>query len=89
MNHLLLYLKFFKIGVPVLVQQWQGQLLSMRMRVWSLALLSGSKIRGCCELWCRSQTLLGSRIAMAVVTPGLGTSTWHGCGPKETKKIFF
>ena len=31
----------------------------MRLRVRSLALLSGLTIRGCCELWCRLQTQLG------------------------------
>ena len=34
--------------------------------VWSLALLSGLKIQCCGELWCRSQTWLGSRVAVAV-----------------------
>ena len=33
----------------------------------SLASLSGLRIEHCCELWCRSQTWLGSRIAVAVV----------------------
>ena len=48
------------------------------------------------ELWCRSQMLLGSGIAVAVAqvssysydsTPSLGTSTCHGYGPKKTKKV--
>ena len=43
------------------------RLVSMRMQVQSLALLSGLKIRYCHELWCRSQTRLGSLVAMAVV----------------------
>ena len=47
------------------------------------------------ELWCRLQTWLGSRIAVAVVearsyssdwTPSLGTSTCCGCGPKKSNK---
>ena len=29
-----------------------------------LALLSGLRIRYCCELWCRSQTWLGSDVAV-------------------------
>ena len=67
----------------------------MRMRVSSLALLGESGIRHCHELWCRVQTQLGSRIAVAVVqagsysldsTPSLGTSICHGCGPKKTIK---
>ena len=32
----------------------------MRIRVQPLPLLSGLRIWHCCELWCRSQTLLGS-----------------------------
>ena len=49
----------------------------------------------CHELWCRSQTQLGSSIAVAVVqagscssslTPSLGTSICFGCGPKKQKK---
>ena len=49
----------------------------MRMRVQSLASLSG--LKGCCELQCRSQMQLGSCIAVAVasgyssdLTPSLG-----------------
>ena len=38
----------------------------MRFRVQSLALLSGLRIWHCCELWCRSQTRLGSRVAVAL-----------------------
>ena len=40
---------------------------TMRTHVCCLALLSGLRIRGCCELWCRSQTWLGSGVAVAVV----------------------
>ena len=32
-----------------------------------LALLSGSGIRCCCELWCRSKMWLESAVAVAVV----------------------
>ena len=38
----------------------------MRLWVQSLASLSGLKIWHCHELWCRSQTRLGSGIAVAV-----------------------
>ena len=38
----------------------------MRMRVQPLALLSGLRIQYCPELWCGSQTWLGSGIAVAV-----------------------
>ena len=40
---------------------------SMRMWIWSLASLSGLRIWYCRELWCRSQTWLGSHIAVAGV----------------------
>ena len=63
--------------------------------VRSLALLIGLRIRQCCELWCRSQTRLGSGIAVAVAqaggyssnsTPSLGTSICHRSGPRKGKK---
>ena len=57
------------------------------MQVQSLASLSGLRIRCFCELWCSSQMLLGSDVAMAVVsTPSLGTSICPGFGPKKTKQ---
>ena len=43
-------------GVPV-VAQWLTNLISMRRHVWSLASLSGVRIRHCCELWCRLAAL--------------------------------
>ena len=49
-----------------MAQQKRIQLGTMRLRVQSLASLSGLRIRGCRELWCRLQTQLGSRVAMAV-----------------------
>ena len=78
-----------------MVQQKQIQLGSMRLQVRSLALLSGLWIRCCCELCRRSQTQLGSCIAVTVAwasscssdwTPSLGISIWHGCSPKKRKK---
>ena len=39
-----------------MVQQKQIQLGTMRLRVRSLASLSGLRIQRCCELWCRSAT---------------------------------
>ena len=75
--------------------QWKRiRLGTTRLQVESLALLSGLKIRCCHELWCRSQTRLGSWVAVALaqtdnyssdLTPSLGTSIWHGCGPKKDK----
>ena len=71
-------------------------LVSMRMRVQSLASLSGLGIWCCHELWFSSQMRLGSCIAVAVAqagscssnsTPSLGTSICHQCSPKtKTKK---
>ena len=42
-------------------------LVSMGMRVRSLASLSGLGMQRCCELCCRSQMWLGSCMAVAVV----------------------
>ena len=54
-------------GVPIMVQWKQIRLGTGRLQVPSLALLSGLRIRHCCELWYRSQTQVGSGVAMAVV----------------------
>ena len=54
------------------------------------------RIWPCYELWCRWQMWLGSCVPVAVVqassyssylTPSLGTSICHGCGPKNKKII--
>ena len=59
------------------------------MQVWSLASLSGLRIRHCHELWCS----IRSHIAVAVAwagsysydsTPGLGASICHGYSHKKT-----
>ena len=57
-------------GVPIVSQQKQIWLVSMRMQVGSLALLSGLGIQRCHELWHRSQMRLGSCIAVLVVWAG-------------------
>ena len=58
------------------------------------ASIHGLRIRHRSELWCRSQTRLGSGVAAAVAeasgygfdwTPSLGTSICCGCGPKKQK----
>ena len=82
-----------------LLVQWKWiRLVTMKLRVRSLASLSGSVTWRCCELWCRSKTQLRSRIALAVAetgscisnwTPSLGTSICCGWGPKKKKKGFF
>ena len=63
----------------------------MRMRVQSLTLLHGFRIQRCCELWCRSQMLLGSAVAVAVAGTyssdwSLGTSCAIGAALKREKK---
>ena len=60
------FLKFKGIGVPIVAQQKRIRLGTMRLRVRSLASLSGLRIRRCRELWCRSQTRLTSGVAVAV-----------------------
>ena len=51
-------------GVPIVVQQKQIRLGTMSLWVQSLALLSRLKIQPCRELWCRSQTRLGSDLTL-------------------------
>ena len=56
--------EYYTHGVPIVVQ-WLTN--PTRLRVRYLPLLSGLKIQCCHELWHRSQTQLGSRIAVALV----------------------
>ena len=63
----LTWLKNTILGVPVVVQWKWIRLGTMRLRVPSLALLSGLRIWCCRELRCRSQMQLWSGIAAAVV----------------------
>ena len=53
-------------GVPVMAQQKQIQLGTMRLQVPFLASLSGLRIQCCQELWCRLQRRLISYIAVTV-----------------------
>ena len=55
------------VEFPWQLSRLRTRLVSMRTLVGSLALLSGLRIQCCPELWCRSQTWLGSRVAVAVV----------------------
>ena len=52
----------------------------MRLRVRSLALLSGLGIQRCRDLWCRSQKQLGSRVGglwrRPVATAPIGPLAW-------------
>ena len=59
--------KKFTFRVPVVAQQKQIQLVTMRWRVPPLASLSWLRIGRQCELRCRSQPRLRSCIAVAVV----------------------
>ena len=54
-------------GVPIVAQQKQILVGTMRLWVQYLALLSGLRIPSYHELWCRSQMLLGSVVAVTVV----------------------
>ena len=55
-------LKFCVREIPIVAQWKQIQLVSVRMQVWPLALLSGLGIQFCHEPWYRSQTQLGSQL---------------------------
>ena len=81
--------------IPDVAQWKQIWLASMRIQVWCMDSLTGSGIRRCHELWCNSQTRLGSCVVVAVVqasswgsdlTPSLETSICCGCGAKKKKK---
>ena len=60
-------IKVNHLGVPTVVQQKRIQRVSMRMRVRSLASVSGLRIRRGRELWCWPQTQLRPYIAVALV----------------------
>ena len=81
---------------PSWLSRLRTQLASLRMRVPSLALLSGLRIQRCHSLECRSQMWLGCSVAVAVVSAGscssdltssLGASVCCWCGPKKQKNI--
>ena len=82
-------------GVPLEAPQRQVQLGTMRLRIQSLASLSGLRIWHCCGLLCRLQMRLRSGIAVVVTwaggyssnwTPSLGTSCAVGVALKSKKK---
>ena len=79
--------KFF-LGVPIMAQQKRIWLGMMRLRVQSLASLSGLGIQHCHELWCRSQT----RHRLAAMAP-TGPLAWEppyamGVALKKQKEFF-
>ena len=63
-------IKLWEVGVPVMARRKRIRRGTMRVRVWSLASLSGLRIRYCRELWCRSQMWLGSGIGVAALQAG-------------------
>ena len=73
-------LQIVVMGVPLVLQEKRSQLLSMRMQVQSLALLSGSGIHCCCELWCRPVAISPN------LTSSLRTSICCGCAPRKKGK---
>ena len=69
----IIHFPIFKIVLqefPSWLSSYGTQLVSMRIKVQSLALLSGSRICCCHEMWCRSQMQPGSRIAVTVMQAG-------------------
>ena len=77
------------LGVPVVAQQLQSWLVSMRMQVWDLALLSGLRIRHCLKLQLRSCVAVAVAQADSCSsdsTLSLEISICRGCGPKKAKK---
>ena len=85
------------LGSSHLVAQQKGiWLVTMRIRVRSLASLSSLRIWCCLELWCGSQTWFGSDVAVAAaqasgcssdLTPNLGSSIRQESALKRQKKI--
>ena len=61
-------------GVPVVAQQKRIHPGTMKLQVQSPALLSGLGIQPCCELWCRLQMQLRSRVVVALVQAGSSSS---------------
>ena len=68
----------------------------MRMQVGSLAWISRLRFWGGRELWCRSQTQLGSHIAVTVGRPAaaaqIGPLVWelpYACAALEKKKKIY
>ena len=64
-------IQIWSLGVPIVVQWKQIRLGSTRIWVQSLALISGLGIWCCHELWCRSQTWLGSGAAVTGIVQQL------------------
>jgi len=84
---------YFTFQELPIVGQWVKNLTRVHEDEGSIpGLAQGLRIRHCHELQCRSQMRLTSTVVVAVVqasscsfylTPSLGTSICHGCGPKK------
>ena len=81
------------LAFPLWLSGLRAWLVSMRMQVWSLALLRGLRVEHCSELQHTSQMWLRSSVALAVVqayscrsnsTPSLGT--WYAAGVALKRK---
>ena len=88
------HIQSINVGVSIMAHREWIQLGTMRLRVWSLASLSGLRIWHCHVLWYRSQTQLRSCTAVAeasgcssTLTPSLGISICCGCGPGKQNKF--
>ena len=68
-----------ELGVPIVAQQKQIRLVSMRMQVRSLASLRELRIQRCCELLCRSEIaqILHCCGCGSVLTTSLGPGNFH------------
>ena len=74
-----------------MAQRKRIPLVNMRLRIQSLASLSGLRVQHCCKLWCRLQMQLGSPLlwlwhgpaAVAPIQPLASICLWYS--PKEQK----
>ena len=91
------YLLKKNVEFPLWLGGLRNSLVSVRVRVQSLASLSGVRIPPCRKLRHRSQMQLRSGVAVAVVqactcssilTPGLETSICHRCSSEKKKNVY-
>ena len=82
------------VGVPLVAQQLMNPTRIHKDVGLIPGLTQWVKDSCCCGLWCRSESLLRSGIAVVYastcssdLTPNLGTSIWQRCSPKKNKKI--
>ena len=83
-------------GVPITAQWLTNPTRSHEVVDSIPGLTQWLRIQHCCELWCRSQTWLGSRVAVTVAqassyssdwAPNLRTSICCSCSPKIKKVL--